>query len=179
MAAGNAEPDDGQLPTLETKTLAVDSSVGAEDRQRIQAIEDSLDKRAKVRGRALFFEQMRTSDGEKLPQKNITFVTDGDQQKNGSRFKMEVMRQERSRKDALDDLKMKNIKTILMKLLNKTGLGRYVSRGYLNKIRFEYFQFAVDYPETLIISSTGKASEAVPKCLGRSFNSWCMLTVST
>ena len=38
---------------------------------------------------------------------------------------MEVMmREERSQEDALDDLKMKNIKTVLMKLLNRTGLGR-------------------------------------------------------
>ena len=38
--------------------------------------------------------------------------------------KMEVMRQERSRKDVMDDLKMKNMKTVLMKLLNKTGQGK-------------------------------------------------------
>lgn len=81
-----------------------------------------MDKRAKVRGRALILEQMRiSSGGEKLSPKNITIVKDEDQQK---RFKMEVMRQERSQKDALDDLKMKNIKTVLMKLLNRTGLGR-------------------------------------------------------
>ena len=117
-----------------------------------------MDKRAKVRGRALIFEQMRSSsDREKLPLKNITVVKDGHQE-------MEVMGQERSRKDALDDLKMKNIKTVLMKLLNRTGLGR----GWCQHFIFEYFQLAVDYPETLIISSTGKASEAVPKCFGRS-----------
>ena len=117
-----------------------------------------MEKRAKVRGRALIFEQMRSSsDREKLPLKNITVVKDGHQE-------MEVMGQERSRKDALDDLKMKNIKTVLMKLLNRTGLGR----GWCQHFIFEYFQLAVDYPETLIISSTGKASEAVPKCLGRS-----------
>ena len=80
-----------------------------------------MDKRAKVRGRALIFEQMRMSDKEKFSPKNFTFVKDDTQQK---RFKMEVMRQERSQKDALDDLKMKNIKTVLMKLLNRTGLGR-------------------------------------------------------
>ena len=115
-----------------------------------------MDKRAKVRGRALIFEQMRSSsDREKLPLKNITVVKDGHQE-------MVVMGQERSRKDALDDLKMKNIKTVLMKLLNRTGLGRE------GNFIFEYFQLAVDYPETLIISSTGKASKAVPKCLGRS-----------
>ena len=125
MAAGNTEPNETQLPTLETETFPMDSSVDAKDRQYIQAIEDSLDKRAKVRGRALIFEQMRMSDREKLPQKK-TFVKDGDQQNLGTRFKTEVMRQDRSRKDALHDLKMKNIKTILMKLLNKTGLGRYV-----------------------------------------------------
>ena len=74
MAVGNAEPDDGQLPTLETKTFPMDSSVDAKDRQYIQAIEDSLDKRAKVGGRALIFEQMRMSDGENLPKKNITLI---------------------------------------------------------------------------------------------------------
>ena len=126
MAAGNTEPNETQLPTLETENFPMDSSVDAKDRQYIQAIEDSLDKRAKVRGRALIFEQMRTSDRENLPQKNITYVKDGNQQKHGSRFEMEEIRQDRSRKDVLDDLKMKNIKTILMKLLNKAGLGRYV-----------------------------------------------------
>ena len=73
-------------------------------------------------------EQMRTSDREKLLPKKIAIVKEGNkQQKSESRFKMEVMmREERSQEDALDDLKMKNIKTILMKLLNKTGLGRYM-----------------------------------------------------
>ena len=148
MAADNAGPYDGQLPTLETESLPVDSLVvGSDHRQRFQA----MDKRAKVRGRALIFEQMRSSsDREKLPLKNITVVKDGHQE-------MEVMGQERSRKAALDDLKMKNIKTVLMKLLNRTGLGRE------GNFIFEYFQLAVDYPETLIISSTGKAFEAVPR----------------
>ena len=139
--AGNAGgPDgDGQLPT----------SVGAKDGQLVKTFEDSMNKRAKVRGRALIFEQMRTSavreklapknvtiikeqmrtsDREKLLPKKIAVVKEGNkQQKSGSRLKMEVMmREERSQEDALDDLKMKNIKTILMKLLNKTGLGRYM-----------------------------------------------------
>ena len=115
VSAGNARTDNRELPAL-------DSSMGSEDRQRIKAMADSMDKRAKVRGRALILEQMRISSGrEKLSPKNITIVKDEDQQK---RFKMEVMRQERSRKDTLDDLKMKNIKTVLMKLLNRTGLGR-------------------------------------------------------
>ena len=86
-----------------------------------------MDKRAKVRGRALIFEQMRSSsDREKLPLKNITVVKDGHQE-------MEVMRQEHSQKDALDDLKMKNIKTVLMKLLNRTGLGRDMYRRMVSK----------------------------------------------
>ena len=32
----------------------------------------------------------------------------------------------------------------------------------------ENFLFSVHFPETLVISSTGQASEAVPICLGRS-----------
>ena len=84
MSAGNAGPDDRQLPTLETE---LDSSMGSEHRQRIKAMEDSMDKRAKVRGRALIFEQMRMSDKEKFSPKNFTFVKDDNQQK---RFKMEA-----------------------------------------------------------------------------------------
>ena len=146
--AGNCggPDDDGQLPALETETL--DSSVGGKNRQEVKSLEDSMNKRAKVRGRALIFEQMRTLDREKLLPKNVTIIKeqirtsdrenwplqnvtivkeDEKQQESGSRFKIpEVVRQERSQEDALDDLKMKNIKTILMKLLNKTGLGRYM-----------------------------------------------------
>ena len=133
--AGNAGgPDDGQLPT----------SVGAKDGQLVKTLEDSMNKRAKLRERALIFEQTRTSASrERLPPKNVTMIKEqmrtsnreklppnnkGNQQQNGqeSRLKMEVMREERSQEDALDDLKMKNIKTILTKLLNKTGLGKYI-----------------------------------------------------
>ena len=32
----------------------------------------------------------------------------------------------------------------------------------------ENFLFSVHFPETLVISSTGQAAEAVPTCLGRS-----------
>lgn len=133
--AGNAGgPDDRQLPT----------SVGAKDGQLVKTLEDSMNKRAKLRERALIFEQTRTSASrERLPPKNVTMIKEqmrtsnreklppnnkGNQQQNGqeSRLKMEVMREERSQEDALDDLKMKNIKTILTKLLNKTGLGKYI-----------------------------------------------------
>ena len=133
--AGNAGgPDDRQLPT----------SVGAKDGQLVKRLEDSMNKRAKLRERALIFEQTRTSASrERLPPKNVTMIKEqmrtsdreklrpnnkGNQQQNGqeSRLKMEVMREERSQEDALDDLKMKNIKTILTKLLNKTGLGKYI-----------------------------------------------------
>ena len=116
---GNAGPDDKPLSTLE-RELEPSVVMDSKQRRRMNAMENSMDKRAKVRERALIFEQMRiASDREKLSPKKITIVKDEDQQ-------MEVMRQERSRKDASDDLKMKNIKAVLMKLLNKTGLGRYV-----------------------------------------------------
>ena len=120
LAAGNAEADDNlaRPATAELRTGTDD----AEEQQKMKAMEDSMDKRAKVRGRAIKYEQMRIRSGrEKLLQKNITFVNESEKQR---RFKTEVMRQERSRKDVMDDLKMKNMKTVLMKLLNKTGQGK-------------------------------------------------------
>ena len=120
LAAGNAEADD-RLARPATAGLRTGTD-DAEKPKKIKAMEDSLDKRAKVRGRAIKYEQMRIRSGrEKLLQKNITFVNESEKQR---RFKMEVMRQERSRKDVMDDLKMKNMKNVLMKLLNKTGQGK-------------------------------------------------------
>ena len=120
LAAGNAEADDN-LARPATAGLRTGTD-DAEEQQKMKAMEDSMDKRAKVRGRAIKYEQMRIRSGrEKLLQKNITFVNESEKQR---RFKMEVMRQERSRKDVMDDLKMKNMKTVLMKLLNKTGQGK-------------------------------------------------------
>ena len=55
---------------------------------------------------------------------HVTFENEEDVQKNGSNIKMELERQERSQRDALDDLTLKNIKTVLLKLLNQTGLGQ-------------------------------------------------------
>ena len=118
LAAGNAEADD-RLARPATAGLR---TVTYEKPKKMKAMEDSMDKRAKVRGRAIKYEQMRIRSGrEKLLQKNITFVNESEKQR---RFKMEVMRQERSRKDVMDDLKMKNMKNVLMKLLNKTGQGK-------------------------------------------------------
>ena len=120
LAAGNAEADE-RLARPATAGLRTGTD-DAEKQQKIKAMEDSMDKRAKVRGRAIKYEQMRIRSGrEKLLQKNITFVNESEKQR---RFKMEVMRQERSRKDVMDDLKLKNMKNVLMKLLNKTGQGK-------------------------------------------------------
>ena len=90
---------------------------------------------------------------------------------------MEIMRQERSKKDAEDDLKLRNIKSLLKKLMNKKGLGGYIFKELFEKFRIPSIytlnithqsQFSVYFPETLVIFSTGQASKAVPECLGRS-----------
>ena len=91
--------------------------------EHILAIKDLVDKRAKIRGRRLRYEQMRGSNQTLGLTKSNHFFNVSDKNESGHRFEMETMRQERSKKDAEDDLKMRNIKILLKKLLNKKGLG--------------------------------------------------------
>ena len=121
---------------LKAEAHVVDSSIGAEH-QHIDALEESIDKRIKAIEEALrngrksladlerVMEELgkRMADGVKLQNENMTFVSKDEN--NGSRFEMELMRQERSQREALDDLK-KNVNTVLLQLLNQTGIGEGV-----------------------------------------------------
>ena len=89
--------------------------------EQILAIKDLVDKREKIRGRRLRYEQMRGSNQTMGLTKSIHFGSNKNE--SGHRYEMEITRQERSKKDAEDDLKMRNIKSLLKKLLNKKGLG--------------------------------------------------------
>ena len=84
-----------------------------------------MNQRFKIRQKALKYEQMRMSDRVVvLPEVNPTPEIEGDIKKEGSTVEMELMRQERSQKDASDNLALKNIKAVLLKLLSQPGLGR-------------------------------------------------------
>ena len=91
--------------------------------EQILAIKDLVDKRAKIRGRRLRYEQMRGSNQTLGLTKSNHFFNVSDKNESGQRFEMETMRQERSKKDTENDLKMRNIKSLLKNLLNKKGLG--------------------------------------------------------
>ena len=91
--------------------------------EQILAIKDLVDKRAKIRGRRLRYEQMRGSDQTLGSTKSAQFVSGSNKNESGHSFELEITRQERSKKDEEDDLKMRNIKSLLKKLLNKKGLG--------------------------------------------------------
>ena len=87
-----------------------------------------MNQRFKIRQKALKYEQMRMSDREVVfPEANPTLEIEGDIKKEGSTVEMELMRQERSQKDASDNLALKNIKAVLLKLLSQPGLGRVYS----------------------------------------------------
>ena len=119
---------------LKAEAHVVHSSIDAEH-EHIDALEDSIDKRIKGIEEALrngrtsladlerAMEELdkRMADGVKLQNENITF----EKENNGSRFEMELMRQERSQREALDILK-KNVNTVLLQLLNQTGIGERV-----------------------------------------------------
>ena len=90
--------------------------------------DDGMNQRFKIRQKALKYEQMRMSDRVVvLPDANPTLEIEGDIKKEGATVEMELMRQERSRKDASDNLALKNIKAVLLKLLSQPGLGRVYS----------------------------------------------------
>ena len=97
-----------------------------EQMQRGSRYQDGgMNKRFKIRQKALKYEQMRMSDRVVvLPEVNPTPEIEGDIKKEGSTVEMELMRQERSQKDASDNLALKNIKAVLLKLLSQPGLGR-------------------------------------------------------
>ena len=108
---------------VETFVVENDPSEDAELLHYSGAMEDGMKDRLKMREKALKYEQIRMSDRLILPEENLTFENEDYVQKN---MKMELMRQERSQKDALDDLTLENIRTVLRKLLNQTGLGKHV-----------------------------------------------------
>ena len=84
-----------------------------------------MNQRFKIRQKALKYEQMRMSDRVVvLPEANPTPEIEGDLKKEVTTVEMELMRQERSQKDASDNLALKNIKAVLLKLLSQPGLGR-------------------------------------------------------
>ena len=91
--------------------------------EQILAIKNLVDRRTKIRGRRLRYEQMRGSDQTLGSTKSAQFVSGSNKNESGHSFELEIIRQERSKKDEEDDLKMRNIKSLLKKLLNKKGLG--------------------------------------------------------
>ena len=94
-------------------------------RQESRVSDGGMNQRFKIRQKALKYEQMRMSDRVVvLPEANPTPEIEGDIKKKGSTVEMELMRQERSQKDASDNLALKNIKAVLLKLLSQPGLGR-------------------------------------------------------
>ena len=101
----------------------------AEQMQQGSRVPDGgMNQRFKTRQKALKYEQMRMSDRVVvLPEANPTLEIEGDIKKKGSTVEMELMRQERSQKDVSDNLALKNIKAVLLKLLSQPGLGRVYS----------------------------------------------------
>ena len=113
----------------DVENFAVENNLSeeAELQHYIGVTEDGTNHRLKVREKALKYEQIRMSDRLILPEEDLTFENEDDVQKNGSNMEMELMRQERSQKDASDNsLTLENIRTVLGKLLNHTGLGKHV-----------------------------------------------------
>ena len=94
----------------------------SEDAQLLHYEEDGANNRLKVREKALKYEQMRMSDRPILTEEDLVFENEDDVQKMGSN--MELMRQERSQKDVLENPILENVRTVLRKLLNQTGLGK-------------------------------------------------------
>ena len=123
---------------LKAEAHFIDSSIDAEH-QHLDALEESIDKRIKAIEEALgngrrsladlelVMEEIekRMDDRVRLLNKNMTFVSKDGKENNGSRFEVEVMRQERSQREALENLK-KNVNTVLLQLLNQTGIGEGV-----------------------------------------------------
>ena len=94
----------------------------SEDAQLLHYEEDGANNRLKIREKALKYEQMRMSDRPILTEEDLVFENEDDVQKMGSN--MELMRQERSQKDVLENPILENVRTVLRKLLNQTGLGK-------------------------------------------------------
>ena len=77
-------------------------------RQESRVSDGGMNQRFKIRQKALKYEQMRMSDRVVvLPEANPTLEIEGDIKKESSTVEMELMRQERSRKDASDNLALK------------------------------------------------------------------------
>ena len=86
--------------------------------------------------------EKRMDDRVKLLKDKMTLISKDEKEKNSSRFEMELMRQERSQREALENLKQ-NVNTVLLQLLNQTGIGRNIYASYngiiLNIICFSNF----------------------------------------
>ena len=111
------------------RTSLADLELAMEE-QEIQLKEDISDKTRsfeRLLEKALESEvgelEKRMDDRAKLLKENMTLVGKDEKESNGSRFEMELVRQERSQREALDNLK-KNINTVLLQLLNQTGIGK-------------------------------------------------------
>ena len=111
------------------RTSLADLELAMEE-QEIQLKEDISDKTRsfeRLLEKALKSEvgelEKRMDDRAKLLKENMTLVGKDEKESNGSRFEMELVRQERSQREALDNLK-KNINTVLLQLLNQTGIGK-------------------------------------------------------
>ena len=123
----NAAAERFENKDVETFADENNPSEDAELQHYIGVTEAGTNHRLKVREKALKYEQIRMSDRLILPEEDLTFENEDDVQKNGSNMEMELMRQERSQKYASDNsLTLENIRTVLGKLLNHTGLGKHV-----------------------------------------------------
>ena len=67
--------------------------------------------------------EKRMAEKMKLLKENKTLVVEDEKQKNSSGFPKELRRLEDSQREALNSLK-KNVNTVLLQLLNQTGIGR-------------------------------------------------------
>ena len=109
--------------------------------------EGGMKHRFKVRAKSLKYEQMRMSDRLMLPGENVTFGSEGDIQKIVSNKELELVRQERSQTDVSEDSTTKNIKAVLMKLLNRPGLGKCADEASRTLIYIVLnFQFSIRKP---------------------------------
>ena len=133
---------------LDVGTLDQDNPPGeSEPLQTSGVMEGGMKHRFKVRAKSLKYEQMRMSDRLMLPGENVTFGSEGDIQKIVSNKELELVRQERSQTDVSEDSTTKNIKAVLMKLLNRPGLGKCADEASRTLIYIVLnFQFSIRKP---------------------------------
>ena len=73
--------------------------------------------------------EKRMAEKMKLLKENKTLVVEDEKQKNSSGFPKELRRLEDSQREALNNLK-KNVNTVLLQLLNQTGIGKCLIANY-------------------------------------------------